>query len=179
MSVCPALLTCSDDIMMASDDADATDAFGLLQRTLPRRVGKDTGPIARVLVSTIVPLWLQHPSHVALQRDGESTSIRVLPGFTQVCAPSNSALDEIVYRLISGGLYDKNGNVFTPNIVRVGVDIHHSVQTVALDNLVRHRLERGIDSKVRVCNCWLEKMSRSLSRNSLVVRLCRQPRCRA
>lgn len=69
------------------------------------------------------------------------------PGL-QVCAPSNSALDEIVYRLISTGLLDKDGNIFTPNIVRIGVNIHHSVQSVALDNLVQHRLGRGADNKV-------------------------------
>ena len=64
-----------------------------------------------------------------------------------MCAPSNSALDEIVLRLISSGLLDKDGHVFTPNIVRVGVNIHHSVQSVALDNLVQVRLNKGVDKK--------------------------------
>ena len=44
---------------------------------------------------------------------------------TQVCAPSNSALDEIVLRLISQGLTDREGRTYTPNVVRVGVSIHH------------------------------------------------------
>ena len=37
----------------------------------------------------------------------------------QVCAPSNSALDEIVLRLITNGLTDQDGRVFTPNVVRM------------------------------------------------------------
>jgi hypothetical protein len=58
----------------------------------------------------------------------------------QVCAPSNSALDEIVLRLVSAGLTDQEGRSFTPNVVRVGVNIHHSVLSVALDTLVDTRL---------------------------------------
>ena len=37
----------------------------------------------------------------------------------QVCAPSNSALDEIVLRLITDGLTDQDGHTFTPNVVRL------------------------------------------------------------
>lgn len=129
------------------------------------------------------------------------TSGKPSGGSVQVCAPSNSALDEIVLRLITVGLTDQDGRVFTPNVVRaalrcatlchavlpcisglqvcighaettaettalccppahtcahpvpsrptpprppcqvrVGVSIHHSVQSVALDTLVEHRL---------------------------------------
>ncbi|KAL6776825.1 hypothetical protein ACKKBF_B31070 [Auxenochlorella protothecoides x Auxenochlorella symbiontica] len=70
-------------------------------------------------------------------RIGKSAGIkaRVL-----VCAPANSALDEIVLRLITSGLTDKDGKAFTPSVVRVGVNIHHSVQSVALDTLVTLRL---------------------------------------
>ena len=41
----------------------------------------------------------------------------LLPPLLQVCAPSNSALDEIVLRLITLGLTDQDGRVFTPNVV--------------------------------------------------------------
>ncbi|KAL3678344.1 hypothetical protein R1sor_021300 [Riccia sorocarpa] len=57
-----------------------------------------------------------------------------------VCAPSNSALDEIVLRLMRTGLRDEKGMLYTPNIVRVGLNAHHSVQPVAMDTLVQHRL---------------------------------------
>ncbi|CAM6125409.1 unnamed protein product [Calypogeia fissa] len=57
-----------------------------------------------------------------------------------VCAPSNSALDEIVLRLMRTGLRDENGMMYTPNIVRVGLNVHHSVQAVSMDTLVQHRL---------------------------------------
>ncbi|OAE31740.1 hypothetical protein AXG93_4874s1030 [Marchantia polymorpha subsp. ruderalis] len=57
-----------------------------------------------------------------------------------VCAPSNSALDEIVLRLLRTGLRDEKGMMYTPNIVRVGLNAHHSVQSVSMDTLVQHRL---------------------------------------
>ncbi|KAH8968926.1 hypothetical protein BDL97_02G009000 [Sphagnum fallax] len=57
-----------------------------------------------------------------------------------VCAPSNSALDEIVLRLLHTGLRDENGLMYTPSIVRVGLNAHHSVQSVTMDNLVAQRM---------------------------------------
>eukprot|EP01018_Ginkgo_biloba_P018605 Gb_01813 [translate_table: standard] len=57
-----------------------------------------------------------------------------------VCAPSNSALDEIVLRLINSGIRDENGQVYNPSIVRVGLQAHHSVQSVSMDYLVEQRL---------------------------------------
>ena len=50
------------------------------------------------------------PRHIGR---AEGPKARVL-----VCAPSNSALDEIVLRLITVGLTDQDGRVFTPNVVR-------------------------------------------------------------
>jgi hypothetical protein len=34
------------------------------------------------------------------------------------------------------GLRDENGLMYTPSIVRVGLNAHHSVQSVTMDNLV-------------------------------------------
>lgn len=39
--------------------------------------------------------------------------------------------DEIVLRIVKQGLMDKDGKSFTPNIVRVGVNVHHSVRQAA------------------------------------------------
>ncbi|GIL49937.1 hypothetical protein Vafri_6246 [Volvox africanus] len=60
-----------------------------------------------------------------------------------VCAPSNSALDEIVMRILRSGLMDKDGANFAPSLVRVGVRSHHSVSAVSLDNIVDSRLGAG------------------------------------
>ncbi|KAL6754526.1 AAA domain-containing protein [Haematococcus lacustris] len=57
-----------------------------------------------------------------------------------VCAPSNSALDEIVLRILKSGLMDKDGAMYTPSLVRIGVNAHHSVRPVFLDTLVEARL---------------------------------------
>ncbi|KAJ0266368.1 DNA2/NAM7 helicase-like [Hirschfeldia incana] len=62
-----------------------------------------------------------------------------------VCAPSNSALDEILLRLLTTGLRDENAQTFTPEIVRIGVKAHHSVMSVSLDQLVAQQRGSAID----------------------------------
>jgi senataxin len=62
-----------------------------------------------------------------------------------VCAPSNSALDEIVLRLLSSGLRDENAQTYTPKIVRIGLKAHHSVASVSLDHLVAQKRGSAID----------------------------------
>ncbi|XXG88664.1 hypothetical protein AAC387_Pa12g0854 [Persea americana] len=57
-----------------------------------------------------------------------------------VCAPSNSALDEIVLRLINTGIRDENDHVYNPKIVRIGLKPHHSIQAVSMDYLVEQKL---------------------------------------
>ncbi|XP_010548919.1 PREDICTED: probable helicase MAGATAMA 3 [Tarenaya hassleriana] len=62
-----------------------------------------------------------------------------------VCAPSNSALDEIVLRLLTTGLRDENIQKYTPKIVRIGLKPHHSVMSVSLDHLVAQKRGSAID----------------------------------
>ncbi|KAJ4951213.1 hypothetical protein NE237_028045 [Protea cynaroides] len=57
-----------------------------------------------------------------------------------VCAPSNSALDEIVLRLLNTGIRDENDRAYNPKIVRIGLRPHHSVQAVSMDYLVDQKL---------------------------------------
>ncbi|KAK6945483.1 DNA2/NAM7 helicase, helicase domain [Dillenia turbinata] len=57
-----------------------------------------------------------------------------------VCAPSNSALDEIVLRVLNTGIRDENGFAYHPKIVRIGLKPHHSVQAVSMDYLVEQKL---------------------------------------
>ncbi|XP_057763657.1 LOW QUALITY PROTEIN: probable helicase MAGATAMA 3 [Salvia miltiorrhiza] len=64
-----------------------------------------------------------------------------------VCAPSNSALDEIVSRILSTGIRDETDHAYSPKIVRVGLKAHHSVQAVSMDYLVEQKLA-GVDTQV-------------------------------
>ncbi|KAL5703621.1 putative helicase MAGATAMA 3 [Ranunculus cassubicifolius] len=57
-----------------------------------------------------------------------------------VCAPSNSALDEIVLRVLSTGIRDENDRAYNPKIVRIGLKPHHSVHSVSMDYLVEQKL---------------------------------------
>ncbi|KAK7319360.1 hypothetical protein RJT34_04080 [Clitoria ternatea] len=54
-----------------------------------------------------------------------------------VCAPSNSALDEIVLRVFNGGVHDENDRSYCPKIVRIGLKAHHSIKAVSLDELLK------------------------------------------
>ncbi|KAH7518206.1 probable helicase MAGATAMA 3 isoform X2 [Ziziphus jujuba] len=58
-----------------------------------------------------------------------------------VCAPSNSALDEIVLRVLNNGVHDENSRSYNPKIVRIGLKPHHSVRAVSMDNLVKQKHE--------------------------------------
>eukprot|EP01025_Chloroclados_australasicus_P000476 TRINITY_DN10246_c0_g1_i6.p1 TRINITY_DN10246_c0_g1~~TRINITY_DN10246_c0_g1_i6.p1 ORF type:complete len:622 (-),score=78.28 TRINITY_DN10246_c0_g1_i6:752-2617(-) len=60
-----------------------------------------------------------------------------------VCAPSNSALDEIIMRVLDSGLLNKDGNNWVPSVVRVGVRTHHSIEHVYLENVVQKRMATG------------------------------------
>ncbi|XP_043720689.1 probable helicase MAGATAMA 3 [Telopea speciosissima] len=64
-----------------------------------------------------------------------------------VCAPSNSALDEIVLRLLNTGIRDENDRAYNPKIVRIGLRPHHSVQAVSMDYLVEQKLA-GMDHSI-------------------------------
>lgn len=57
-----------------------------------------------------------------------------------VCAPSNSALDEIVLRVLNTGVRDENDRAYNPKIVRIGLKAHHSVRAVSMDYLVEQKL---------------------------------------
>ena len=43
--------------MVPPELADPSHTFGLLRRTIPRRIGKDAGPKARILVGSPAAWW--------------------------------------------------------------------------------------------------------------------------
>nr|XP_011462622.1 PREDICTED: probable helicase MAGATAMA 3 isoform X2 [Fragaria vesca subsp. vesca] len=56
-----------------------------------------------------------------------------------VCAPSNSALDEIVLRVMNNGVRDESDRSYSPKIVRIGIKEHHSIRAVSIDELIRRK----------------------------------------
>eukprot|EP00741_Cyanophora_paradoxa_P002945 tig00000655_g2858.t1 len=65
------------------------------------------------------------------------------PRHILVCAPSNAAIDEIVIRLLEVGLFNADGLLYTPNVIRVGPNYHPLLKNVALDNVLQMRLTSG------------------------------------
>lgn len=54
-----------------------------------------------------------------------------------VCAPSNAAIDEILRRIVSEGLWGVDGERFVPSIVRVGPNVHPSLAQYSLERLAQ------------------------------------------
>ncbi|XP_050221011.1 uncharacterized ATP-dependent helicase C29A10.10c isoform X2 [Mercurialis annua] len=63
-----------------------------------------------------------------------------------ICAQSNAAVDELVSRITSGGLYGSDGKMYKPYIVRVGnaKTIHQNSIPYFIDTLVDHRLSEEL-----------------------------------
>lgn len=55
-----------------------------------------------------------------------------------VCAPSNSALDEVAQRLLGQGILDSNGQLYEPKCVRVGVRCMQHIRRIFLEEIVSH-----------------------------------------
>ncbi|KAL8253502.1 hypothetical protein R6Q59_037195 [Mikania micrantha] len=63
-------------------------------------------------------------------------------GRVLICAQSNAAVDELVSRISSHGLYGNDGSIYKPYLVRVGnaKTVHSSSLPFFIDTLVDHRL---------------------------------------
>eukprot|EP01017_Pseudomicrothorax_dubius_P049349 TRINITY_DN9163_c0_g1_i1.p1 TRINITY_DN9163_c0_g1~~TRINITY_DN9163_c0_g1_i1.p1 ORF type:complete len:786 (+),score=119.54 TRINITY_DN9163_c0_g1_i1:63-2420(+) len=53
-----------------------------------------------------------------------------------ICAPSNAAIDEIVRKINSNGIFDNEGNPIKPFLVRLGPNLHESLREYSLDYLI-------------------------------------------
>ena len=82
-----------------------------------------------------------------------------------VCAPSNSALDEIVLRIMHSGLLGPNGTSYSPTLVRVGVNVHHSVESVSMEALVRERVGEVGDLAAGAAASSEKKFERALEKD--------------
>jgi hypothetical protein len=58
-------------------------------------------------------------------------------------AAYRAALDELVLRILQHGLLDGSGARFDPSIVRIGVNVHHSVKQVSLEAQLEQKLGTG------------------------------------
>nr|XP_011460486.1 PREDICTED: probable helicase MAGATAMA 3 isoform X1 [Fragaria vesca subsp. vesca] len=67
------------------------------------------------------------------------SSIRKYRLCVLVCAPSNSALDEIVLRVMNNGVRDESDRSYSPKIVRIGLKPHHSIRPVFINELVERK----------------------------------------
>lgn len=67
----------------------------------------------------------------------------------KICAPSNAAIDEIVVRLVTSGIYNEAGDTYIPRIIRVGPMENSEnpiVKTVWIDYLLQRESSRNSKS---------------------------------
>ena len=81
-----------------------------------------------------------------------------------VCAPSNVAIDEIVRKLITFGLYDNEGNVSPPKFVRIGPNYHPNLKEYSLDYLISQHTQSTSSSSSNV-----EKIRNEILSNAKIV----------
>lgn len=95
--------------------------------------------------TAIARAWQDAAFARQLNEDTEKNekSIESYPrGRVLICAQSNAAVDELVARICTGGLYGSDGKMYKPYIVRVGnaKTVHPNSLPFYIDTLVDHRL---------------------------------------
>ncbi|ESQ35132.1 hypothetical protein EUTSA_v10006526mg [Eutrema salsugineum] len=93
----------------------------------------------------IARVWQDAALAKQLDDDGETNkkmAEKVGRGRVLICAQSNAAVDELVSRISSLGIYGKDGKMFKPYLVRVGnaKTVHPNSMPFFLDTLVDQRL---------------------------------------
>lgn len=89
-------------------------------------------------------LMIQHIVEKAMQTGSGLGSLSQIVGLggkrpkILVCAPSNAACDELMWRVMMLGFCDGNGQIYKPNIVRIGGDaaVNHKVKDRFLNTIV-------------------------------------------
>ncbi|KAL4205316.1 hypothetical protein AMTRI_Chr01g114000 [Amborella trichopoda] len=76
------------------------------------------------------------------EKGNSSPSERYKRGRVLICAQSNAAVDELVSRITDEGLYNSDGNLYMPYLVRVGnvKTVHPSSMPYFINTLVEQRL---------------------------------------
>lgn len=88
--------------------------------------------------------------HEDVQRNSNSMESSAR-GRLLICAQSNAAVDELVSRISSQGLYGSDGKMYKPYLVRVGnvKTVHPNSLPFFIDTLVDQRL---VEERMNVCN---------------------------
>lgn len=86
------------------------------------------GPPGTGKTSTL--MGLVSAQYEYLKKTGDNRKI-------MICAPSNAAVDHIVKRLFTEGLFNGEGDIVYPNVLRVGIveTLDEIVRSASLDEL--------------------------------------------
>ncbi|CAI9114585.1 OLC1v1015339C1 [Oldenlandia corymbosa var. corymbosa] len=118
--------------------------------TCPRLQINQATAIARAWQDAALAKQINEDERRNLKSTGSSVRGRIL-----ICAHSNAAVDELVSRISTEGLYDCNGMIYKPYLVRVGnaKTVHPNSLPFFIDTLVDHhlaeeRVKVGMDETV-------------------------------
>lgn len=120
-----------------TDQAENPFAAGLKKSNSLLRKISETAAIARAWQDAALAKQLNED----VQRDSKFTDASVRRRVL-ICAQSNAAVDELVSRISSHGLYRSDGKMYKPYLVRVGnvKTVHPNSLPFFIDTLVDHRL---------------------------------------
>ncbi|CCC72166.1 hypothetical protein NCAS_0J01870 [Naumovozyma castellii] len=120
----------------------AKDGFSLIQG--PPGTGKTKTILG--IIGYFLSTRKMLPSNAIKTPTNSSTSSMTIDQMLKkqkilICAPSNAAVDEICIRL-KDGIFDRNGKLFRPNLVRVGRSdvVNVQIKDLTLEELVDKRL---------------------------------------
>jgi senataxin len=83
-----------------------------------------------------------------------------------VCAPSNAAIDEVLRRSVKEGIVSEEGVVRKPAIVRVGPNLHSSLQDYSLEMQARKKV--GAIGERKNVNVYEEEKARIMTSSQIV-----------
>ncbi|KAG2728428.1 hypothetical protein I3760_01G205000 [Carya illinoinensis] len=141
--------------LLASPLQRMGNAKNFLDGTLKRNSMQCTNSRPRISqTAAIAKAWQDAALARQLNEDVERSSKsmeNLARGRVLLCAQSNAAVDELVSRISSQGLYGSDGKIYKPYLVRVGnvKTVHPNSLPVFIDTLVDQRL---VEERMKDCN---------------------------
>lgn len=137
LAIVSALIASAKNLCGSTESAKLENPLGTLHVNANRSVSKSVAIARSWQAAALAKEQIQQEASKNMQKEREKRK-RIL-----VCAQSNAAVDELVSRMCTDGLYDSDGGFFRPFLVRVGnaKNMHPNCLPVFIDTLVKNQME--------------------------------------
>ncbi|KAE8709137.1 hypothetical protein F3Y22_tig00110332pilonHSYRG00979 [Hibiscus syriacus] len=134
-------------LLLASFQRRTNEPENSQKGCLKQSYKSSTNSNARVSQATAIARAWQDAALARQLNEDVEMSKKSVESYTRgrvlICAQSNAAVDELVSRISSEGLYGRDGKKYKPYLVRVGnaKTVHQNSLPFYIDTLIHHRLE--------------------------------------